>query len=133
VSRFGTRALVALATLAALAVVGSGPRAAAAYLPSAGTGSWDRVGLESGDQPSVSPDRVAPDSDRDGLPSQTSQHTGGGMTPPGSTTGGDHPPAGYLPCAGLSPDGLVVYFREPVAVLDLSTFVDSLLDPPRPG
>jgi len=56
----------------------------------------------------------------------------GGASAPGSASGpGGSGPVGILSQTELPAGGLVVYFREPSASLNLSAFIDTLLDPPR--
>jgi hypothetical protein len=121
----------ALGTLIALAIFDLGPRAAAAFQTMSAKPA--SVGLSAADDFNSQPN---PDSDRerDGLPTPGVQLQGGGgtMTPSGSGPySGSVPVAGDLSRTELPSDGLVVYYREPPASLDLSAFIDSILDPPR--
>lgn len=120
----------ALGVMAALAAFDLGPRAAAAYQSVA-------VPAPASDDLDAS----APALPQDLAPKGQKRVThvdalylpgGGGMSSSSTTTSPDGPSgAGCLSPSDPPAGGLVVYYREPAGVLDLSAFVSSILDPPR--
>jgi hypothetical protein len=130
---FLTRALVTVGVLTALAVLDLGPRASAAYLsmaskPSAGLGAEAAADVpDSPPEPKAEPVRH----ERFGL--VTGHVPGGGATSSNSVSSGPTSPAADLPPREPPAGGLTVYFRQSEVLLDLSAFVDSILDPPRRG
>lgn len=117
----------AVGVLLIAAVLDFGPTASAAYISVAGdTASAGSVPTD--DTPQNPTD---PNFDRTPIPVGHLQG-GGGMAPSGSgPSSGSAPAVGILPRTELPADGLVVYFREPAALFDLTAFIDSILDPPR--
>ena len=119
----------AFGVLLAAAVLDLGPSARAAYIPVSGI--CDSHGLGSGpaDEPPTNP--TDPNLDREPTPAGHLQG-GGGMAPSGGNSSSSSTPvAGVLSRSELPADGLVVYFRAPTGSLQLSAFIDSILDPPR--
>lgn len=119
----------AVGVLLAAAALDLGPSAGAAYISMAGDSASAGLGAGPTDDTPTTP--TDPNLDRQLVPIGHLQG-GGGMAPSGSgPTSGSAPAVGILPRTELPADGLVVYFREPAAVIQLSAFIDSILDPPR--
>lgn len=129
--RVAFQCVSAVGVLIAAAVLDLGPTARAAYIPVSDPAS--SVGLGSGpvDAPPAAP--IDPNLDRDRVPVPAGHlQGGGGMAPSGGNSSSSSTPvAGVLSRAELPADGLVAYFREPAAAIQLSAFIDSILDPPR--
>jgi len=124
-----------LGVMVALAAFDLGPRACAAYqsVAVAATAS-DDLGMSASDAP-VLPRGLAPKNSKRVTQVDSLYLPGsGGLSSSSSTTSPDGPSgAGCLPPSDPPAGGLVVYFREPAGSLDLSAFVSSILDPPRPA
>ena len=129
--RFLIRALVVVGVLTATAVLDLTPRAAAGYL----TVAAPAASASLGDSDPTSPTEPSPVAHRlvlkDGLPVAVPQQSGGMSTTGSSQSGGDGPVTGIVSTIELPTDGRVVYYREPSSQLQLSQFIDPLLDPPR--
>jgi len=134
--RFLLQALASVGVLTALAVLDLGPRASAGYLSMASTqaGAEFDVGAsaETGSDSllKVDPERVYHVQE----PNPQGDLARGASTVPSPS----NPSLLLLVAADLSPakplpSCVVVYFREPSDSLQLSAFIDSLLDPPRVG
>jgi hypothetical protein len=127
----------AVGVLVALAIFDLGPRAGAAFLTMAGKAAPAELGATApaDGAPDAAPERQ-PGGDHDRLPAPAVHLQGGGsMTPPSGSgpSAGSPPVAGELPRTELPSGGLVLTYREPAAAFDLSAFIDSILDPPRPA
>jgi hypothetical protein len=129
VRRFLTRALASVAVLTALAVLDLGPRASAAYL-SAADRSAGSCSLP--DAPPTAPADSPNARQRDGQHAFANQPAGTGTTNTTGGSSGPNAPAAELPPKEPPAGQLVVYLREPAVHLELSKYVDSILDPPRP-
>jgi hypothetical protein len=121
-----------MGVLTAAAVVELSPRAAAGYLTVATPQTSTSLGAESGD---TDPSAPSPIANRlywqQSLPYFTPSQSNG-MTSTG--TGGsstDGPPSGMTLLTDLPVGGMAVYYREPSSRLELSRFIDTVLDPPR--
>jgi hypothetical protein len=115
----------AVGVLLIAAILDFGPTASAAYISMTGEVASAGAG-PTNDTPTPNFDR-----DRGPIPAGHLQG-GGGMAPSGSgPSSGSASAVGILPRAELPADGLVVYFREPAALFDLTAYVDFILDPPR--
>jgi hypothetical protein len=129
---FALQCLAAFGVLVAPAILDAGSRACAAYV-AAGM-DVTSVGLTSTDL-NDGPAPVSPKLEkyRDGLPTPAGHlQRGGGMAPPGSSsTSGTSPVVADLSNSQLQTSGAVAYYREPPSSIDLSTYIDSILDPPR--
>lgn len=107
------------------------PRAHAGYQPVAG-GSVSAVRLD-----------VFADADVPDTPRKPNAHVepealhhpapGGATTSVQVGPGGNGPPPGLLPPADLPPAEVVAYVREPAGRRYRFRFIESVLDPPRPG
>jgi hypothetical protein len=87
----------------------------------------------SADRGDGGPSKRILDQRSDGLP-HLAHHLqgGGGMSAPSSgPSSGPAPVFAVLATAEPPTSGLVVSFREPPTSLQLSAFIDSILDPPR--
>lgn len=118
----------AVGVLLFAAILDFGPTASAAYISMAG-----EVASAGAGPTDDTPTPTSPNFDRDRGPIPAGHlQGGGGMAPSGSgPSSGSAPVAGIPPRTELPADGLVVYFREPAARFDLTSYVDSILDPPR--
>lgn len=120
----------AIGVLLIAAILDLGPTASAAYISMAGDAASAGVGAGPTDDTPKPP--TDPNLDREHPPIPLGHFQGGGMAPSGSgPSSGSAPVAGIPPRTELPADGLVVYFREPAALFDLTCYVDSILDPPR--
>jgi len=128
---FLTRALASVGVLIATAILDTGSRASAAYISTASRSVGESSGMEApaAELPTNPLQAERQHNERHLL---TNQPTGAGGTS-SSTNGpsGPNAPAAELPLKALPPGNLVVYFREPAVHLELSKYVDSILDPPR--
>lgn len=127
--RFAVQAVLAVGVVIASSVFDFGSRAEAAYLTTTASSSSSARVCHNDTPAPVDPlelSRIQPFAlDLQG---------GGGMTSPGSGGGaGSAHAVGLVSRVEPTTDGLVAYFREPAATLHFSTFIDSILDPPRPA
>lgn len=126
--RFAIQSVLALGVVIASAIFDFGSRAEAAFLkatPSAAS-------MAASTTPDEAPNPFDPNELDKAPPPPLDLQEGGGMSSP--STGGNSGSAsapGLLARFDPPTDGLVVYFREPAASLRFSSFIDSILDPPR--
>jgi hypothetical protein len=129
---FALQCLAAFGVLVAPAILDVGSRACAAYV-AAGT-DVASVGMSSADV-NDGPAPVPPqlEKNRDGLPNPAGHlQRGGGMAPPSSnSSSGNSPVVADLSDSQLPTCSAAAYYREPPTSIDLSAFIDSILDPPR--
>jgi hypothetical protein len=135
VRRFLILALTSVGVLIASAILDMGSRASAAYLSTAsrsvgaaGTGAGTGAGTATDETPGNPANYKRGD-----LPALANQPAGAGTTSSGTSGGpsGPNSPAAELPPKEPPPGNLVVYFREPAVRLELTKYIDSILDPPR--
>lgn len=138
VRRSAFQFVAALGVAIAFAALDCGPRAAAAYIPTAGRVAMGPVHLDSSsgtwgaESNSTSYQEFQDYLKHYRLPADLSRQVPSSGTTSSSNVGsGDGPPSGLASAFELPPPAQGHYFRtSPIAIV-LSKFIDSILDPPR--
>ena len=138
VRRSAFQFVAALGVAILFAALDCGPRAAAAYIPTAGRVAMGPVHLESSrgswdaESNPTSYQELQNYLKHYRLSADLSRHSpNSGSTSSTNSGGGDGPPSGIAAVPELPPAAQGQYFRtSPVAIV-LSKFIDSILDPPR--
>jgi hypothetical protein len=133
------QSVVAIGVLIAFAILGTGPRANAAFIPTGGRSvSIDPVNLEDSsegwdiDDESTDEFAKAANIDARRLPANFQRGNPSSTgSPPTSSGGADSPNAGLVAVPELPPPAQVQYLRSFAARLELSRYIDFILDPPR--
>jgi len=117
------------------ALLDVGARGQAAYQPVLSTQATSNCGMADPDDGPIPSEPARADARRVlTLDALHTPSTGGSMTPPGTGSSLETSPgAAHLTQAERPTNALVVYVRESSSSLDLSAYVDSILDPPRPA
>lgn len=121
----------------AFAIVGTGPRAEAAYIPTGGRNAIEPVSLESSSGSwATEPDETEElDTDKKAefkwQPADWNRSSSTTTGVPQTSGGSDLPSGGMIPVPELPPPARVHYLRLATERLELTAYVESLLDPPR--
>jgi hypothetical protein len=131
--------VAAIGVLIAFAIMGTGPRANAAYIPTGGRSvSLEPVSLEDSSEGWNNNEETADEFaeaakiEARRLPANFQRgHSSSTGSPTTSSGGADGPNSGIVTVPELPPPAQVQYLRSFAARLELSRYIDFILDPPR--
>jgi len=114
--------------LIASAILDTGSRASAAYLSTASRSVGSGAGTRTDEAPA---DPSRDNRERDERHLVTNQPASAGTSSSSNAPSNPTSQCADLPPKEPPPGNLVAYFREPAVRLELTKYIDSILDPPR--